>query len=139
MNATQADSIWLDRWFAPPRAHTVVLGLALLGITAASVGTGWQRMWLLLVLSPLVEECVFRAGMQEYLLTRLNSAFWAIVLTALAFGLLHAAVRADVSALVAIAPALLVGAVYARWRRLRWCVGLHAAMNGLWLCWSLTS
>jgi len=36
-------------------------------------------------------------------------------------------------------PALLIGAVYNRWRQLRWCVLLHAGMNAVWLAVMLTN
>jgi membrane protease YdiL (CAAX protease family) len=136
MNAVLTNQAWIKPWFAPLRTYAVLIGLALVGMAVASVGTGWQRIWLLLVLAPLVEECVFRAGLQEYLLARFDSAIWATALTALVFGLVHAAARADAAALVVAAPALLVGAVYWRWRKLRWCVGLHSVMNAIWLGWS---
>ena len=117
----------------------VALRLLLVGVggAAAHAGAGMQRVWVLLVLAPLIEEAVFRAGLQEALLRRWNAPLWANVFTALAFGLAHAAVRGDAAGFAVAVPALLIGAVYGRWRQLRLCVALHAAMNALWLTWGL--
>jgi hypothetical protein len=43
------------------------------------------------------------------------------------------AVRGDAAAFAVALPALAIGLVYSRWRQLRWCVALHAAMNAAWL------
>lgn len=95
------------------------------------------RLLVLLVAAPILEEAVFRAGIQEALL-RLPTAPWcANVTTAVLFGLAHAWLRADVSALAVVAPALLVGWVYTRTRRLLPCVLLHSALNAAWVTWRL--
>jgi membrane protease YdiL (CAAX protease family) len=94
---------------------------------------------MLLVLAPLLEETVFRAGLQEALLRHWRRRpCLANAMSAAAFGLAHAAVRADAAALAAALPALLIGAVYQRTGRLRYCIVLHAAMNAAWLGWSMT-
>jgi membrane protease YdiL (CAAX protease family) len=90
---------------------------------------------MLLLVAPVLEEAVFRAGLQDGLtrsrlaLSPLAAALW----TALAFGLVHAWARQDLMALGVALPALSLGLVYNRWHRLRWCVLLHAGMNALWL------
>ncbi|CAN5909043.1 hypothetical protein BH11PSE8_BH11PSE8_00260 [soil metagenome] len=109
-----------------------------------------HRLLLLLVVAPVVEESVFRAGLQE-LLRRLGSvsvhapviAFWpsraigselgANLFTALAFGASHALLQGAWTGFAVVLPALVIGAVYARTGRLRHCVALHAASNLLWL------
>ncbi|MDB5781774.1 JDVT-CTERM system glutamic-type intramembrane protease [Caballeronia mineralivorans] len=117
-----------------PLAAAGVLLLAL-----AASGHGSQRLAMLLVFAPLLEETVFRAGLQEALLRRWYCRpYLANAVTAAAFGLAHAAVRADAAAFAAALPALLIGAVYQRTGRLRHCVVLHAAMNAAWLGWSMT-
>jgi hypothetical protein len=128
----------------PPRVVTAggalaVGGLALaLCIVALSFAhLGFTRVCVLLLLTPLVEEAVFRAGLQEALLLRWNAPRLANLATALVFGLAHVVARGDPGAFVVVLPALLLGAVYGRWRRLRWCVALHAAMNGVWLAAAL--
>lgn len=114
----------------------LALSLLLAAMLATSSGAGLGRVAVLLVFAPLAEEAVFRAGLQEALLRRQGSALVANGLTALAFGLAHVLVRGDAGAFVVAAPALLIGAVYGRWRRLRLCVALHAAMNAVWLGWA---
>ena len=118
-------------------ASAGVVALAVLSATAVSAGPGVQRAWILLVLAPLAEEAVFRAGLQEYLLQRLRTPLVANGLTALAFALAHVATRGEWASFAVFVPALLIGAVYERWGRLRLCVVLHASMNALWLVWSL--
>ena len=121
-----------------PRGESafLLLSLLLVAALATSSGAGLGRIAVLIVFAPLAEEAVFRAGLQEALLRCQGSALFANGLTALAFGLAHVLVRGDGSALAAAGPALLIGAVYGRWRRLRLCVALHAAMNAVWLAWS---
>jgi len=98
-------------------------------------GLSWERVAMLLLLAPLIEEAVFRAGLQEWLLRRGLAPGRANVSTALAFAGLHALARLQWMAFAVALPALLVGSVYGRWRLLRWCVLLHAAFNGAWLAW----
>lgn len=107
------------------------------GMLASSDQVAPQRLLALLVFAPLVEEAVFRAGLQEFLLRRELGGRLANGITAVAFALGHLAVRAQAGALAVVVPALLIGAVYGRRRRLRHCVALHAALNALWLAWAL--
>lgn len=108
-----------------------LLAWALCGAALAWVGA--PRVLLLLLLAPVLEEATFRAGLHEMLLARRVTPAWTNVLVAIAFALLHLAVQGRWEALMVACPALLVGAAYNRWRRLRWCVLLHAAMNAAWL------
>ena len=121
-----------ERWplvgFAAIAAAAALLSLA---------GAELQRVSVLLVLAPMFEEAVFRAGLQEVLLRRGFSPRMAILATAATFSLTHVVLRGDVAAFVVALPALLVGAVYGRWRRLRLCIAMHCAMNAAWLGWSL--
>lgn len=89
--------------------------------------------FVLLIAAPVLEESLFRAGLHEALLRHGRAAWLANVLTAAAFGAAHVAVRGDAAAFAVALPALAIGLVYSRWRRLRWCVALHAAMNAVWL------
>lgn len=107
------------------------LALSIVVLSFAHVAP--MHVCVLVVLAPLVEEAVFRAGLQEAFLLRWNAPLLANVATALIFGLAHVAARGDLAAFWVTLPALLLGAVYGRWRRLRWCILLHAAINALWL------
>ncbi|MDE1948547.1 MAG: JDVT-CTERM system CAAX-type protease, partial [Burkholderiales bacterium] len=102
---------------------------------ATAAGLGASRLWMLLVFAPLFEECVFRAGVQEALLRRSVAPGVANLVTAALFGAVHVAMRGEASAWAVVLPALVVGAAYGRWRRLRICVVLHAAMNAAALAW----
>ncbi|MEP6875294.1 MAG: JDVT-CTERM system glutamic-type intramembrane protease [Burkholderiales bacterium] len=91
------------------------------------------RAGVLIVLAPLTEELVFRAGLHESLLRGLRAPWVANTLTALVFALAHVLARGEAAAFGVALPALLVGIVYQRWRRVWPCVLLHAAMNAIWL------
>ena len=118
---------------AGPASLAGVLAAALLMAAAVSAGNGAPRLLVLLVLAPLAEETIFRIGLDESLLRRGVRASTACVLAAVAFALAHAFVRGDPAALVVAVPAVCIGLVYGRTRRLRDAVALHAAMNAVWL------
>lgn len=124
--------------FTPWLLGSALAGAAWSGIAAAAGGDAAQRVWVLLVLAPLLEEAVFRAGAQECLLRRGAPAWVANVGTAVAFGLAHAALRGEWAGFAVAAPALLLGWVYSRSRRLLPCITLHALMNAVWLAMNLT-
>lgn len=93
----------------------------------------WHAWGLLLVLAPVLEEVVFRWGLQEALLARGLSARRAQGLTALAFAAAHLLLRGPSPwALATVVPAWCLGEVYTRWRRLAPCIALHALFNGVW-------
>ena len=125
--------------YDPGRAGSALGAAALIGagVLAVSGGVAWHQAFVLLVLAPLLEESVFRAGVQEWLMRSAATPFAASLVTALLFALAHVIARADWTQIVLAVPALLIGAVYARTRRLRHCVALHAAMNALWLLWAV--
>lgn len=89
----------------------------------------------LLVIAPVLEEIVWRAGLQEALLTRTRWPAAAINLgVAASFALAHALRAPDsVWAWLTLLPAWVIGQAYQHWRRLGPCIALHAAMNALWL------
>ena len=95
---------------------------------------GWALL-LLLVIAPVLEEIVWRAGLQEALLTRTRWPAASINLgVAASFALAHALRAPDsVWAWLTLLPAWVIGRAYQRWRRLGPCIALHAAMNALWL------
>ncbi|WP_159105885.1 JDVT-CTERM system glutamic-type intramembrane protease [Ideonella sp. B508-1] len=85
--------------------------------------------------APVLEETVFRAGLQDALLRRGASGAVSVLLTAGAFALAHALWRPGPWAWATALPALLLGGVYLRTRRLWPCIALHALFNALW--WGL--
>ncbi len=114
------------------RAAAALAVAALAGVAWVDGATG-VRLAVLLVVAPLAEEAVLRAGLHEALLRRAVAPALANLACALAFGLLHAVARGSPAALLVALPALLVGALYQRTRRLRDAVLLHAFFNALWL------
>jgi len=122
-----------------PGAALLLAGAALVitGVAHALTGSGLQRMWVLLMLAPLAEEAIFRSGVQESLLRSGVPHHYANALTAVLFGLAHVVLQGDISVFGVVLPALLVGALYWRTRRLLPCVLLHAAMNAVWVAWRL--
>jgi membrane protease YdiL (CAAX protease family) len=122
-------------------ARTACRATAALGVVLAGVATAPAAWVALLVIAPVLEEIVFRAGLQEQLLRRLQAkhaadAFAANALTAFAFAAAHLAVHASVLAALTAVPALLIGHVYQQQRRLAPCIALHALFNAIWLLWA---
>ena len=112
-------------WLGGAAAAAIVLAAAASTPPAQALG--------LLLAAPLLEEIVFRAGLQEALLRRTDSALMANVVTALAFAAAHGAVHADAQAALTAVPALAIGLLYQRRRRLAPCLALHALFNAAWL------
>ena len=123
-------------WRNPQAASVLLLALlaAMLGGASIAIGVPAWRALVLLVMAPVAEELVFRAGLHDGLL-RISVAPWlANLLTALAFGAAHMLLLGINSQTAFVwLPALLIGAAYNRWRRLRICIALHMAMNALWI------
>jgi len=109
------------------------LGLLLLALIAKIDGPAFWPIAVMLMISPLTEEIVFRAGIQETLQRLWRAPHMANLATALLFGTAHASVKGPAMALAILLPALLVGECYRRGLGLKVCVLLHAAMNAMWI------
>ena len=99
-----------------------------------------DALWLVLV-APVLEETVFRAGLQEELLrnARLRAAAGTVsanVFTAFAFAAAHLALQPGLLAGLTVLPALVIGVIYQRQRRIAPCIALHALFNAIWLLWA---
>lgn len=119
-------------------------GAGLLISTAAvaglKAGVPVARLLALLVIAPLAEELIFRAGLQRLLVARGWAPAPAIAGATLGFAVAHGLLQGPVQALLVMPPSLALGLLYAKTRRLRHCVVLHAGMNGAWiLAWLLAS
>ena len=86
----------------------------------------------LLLLAPVLEEWVVRAGLQEWLIRRTAIAPLPIpvALSAAAFALLHIGSGWQAAELV-LAPGLALALLYQRGRDWRWCALAHCGMNAL--------
>jgi membrane protease YdiL (CAAX protease family) len=98
----------------------------------------WHDALLLIVVAPLLEEIVFRGGIQEPLLRRLSPSHgaepWVVnVVTAIAFAAAHILTHLSFVSVLTVLPALVIGWLYQRTRRLAPCVALHAFFNAVWL------
>jgi membrane protease YdiL (CAAX protease family) len=95
------------------------------------------RLAMLLLIAPVLEEIVFRAGLQEALQRSLRSravaAGAATALTACAFAAAHWVVHPGLLAGLTFAPALLIGRLYQTHRCLAPCIAAHSLCNGLGL------
>jgi membrane protease YdiL (CAAX protease family) len=86
-------------------------------------------VWLrLLLLSPALEECVIRAGLQESLMRRDGSPARPVLVSTCAFALLHLG-SGWPHALAVAAPGLALALLYQRTRSWCWCTLAHGAMN----------
>ena len=84
----------------------------------------------LLLLAPVLEEWVIRAGLHAGLLRKGLAAHWTVALAAGAFSLLHAASGWFAMAAVFL-PGIALGLLY-QWRPdWRICAAAHSAMNAL--------
>lgn len=93
---------------------------------------GPALLLVLVVAAPLLEELVFRCGLQELLLVRVSPAA-ANACTAAAFAVAHGLTRSWSLAAAVLPAALALGWLYQRERRLAPCVAAHAAMNVAWI------
>lgn len=122
-------TVWLAVGLASP---LVAWGLVVLGRPLAAQG-GWPLVWALAG-SPLLEEWVYRAGVQTTLASRLSGQFaryaghWANLFTALLFVAVHSPVH-GVWAWAWIVPGLLLGELFRQAQRVWPCVCLHAWFN----------
>jgi len=120
------------------RRVTVLLALAVTFWTVSPSALPLSHASLsLLVLAPTLEEIVFRGGIQEWLLSRLGEAraVLANLLTAAVFAVAHVVVRPTLASLLTVLPALAIGLIYQRGRRLAPCIAAHIVFNGIWLLW----
>ncbi len=121
--------------FATPATLWFSVSIALVALVALIVTPA--PLVALLVLAPLLEETVFRGGIQHALLTRCGSApgarFAINLFTASVFAAAHLFEHPGVWGALTFLPALLIGAVYQGRRRLVPCVALHALFNAIWL------
>jgi membrane protease YdiL (CAAX protease family) len=117
-------------------------GLVLLaGLLALWMPSRW---WVLVVVAPVVEEIVFRAGLQEALTQQLKQSvlgrLWSVnLITALVFAGAHWAMQHTPLAALTVLPALLLGWLYQRHRSLALCIFLHAGFNAIWLLLTQTA
>jgi membrane protease YdiL (CAAX protease family) len=116
-------------------AYALALGaLAIAAVALAAASANPWPLFVSLLIAPALEEMVFRAGLHDGLLRGGAAPWQANLLTALAFSVAHMLLRGlSLQTVLVLLPALLIGAAYNRWQRLRICIALHMAMNALWI------
>lgn len=101
------------------------------------------RILATLMTAAVIEEVIFRLGIQEHLLRRaespqrtgtamLSGPSVANLLTASVFGLAHGLLRSWTLAFATLPAALALGWLYQRRRRVGPCIALHALLNLAW-------
>lgn len=89
----------------------------------------------LLLLAPILEELVVRAGLQQYVIGRfyhsgISAKLMPVLISATAFSVLHMASGWDV-VLTVFLPGLLLAMMYQATRDWRLCALTHAVFNGV--------
>jgi uncharacterized protein len=87
---------------------------------------------------PIVEELVFRAGLQKILMHQKWPGLTANGIVSLIFSLAHYALSGNPVMLAVFVPSLLLGWIYQKTDSLVWVVGLHSFFNSAFLvgmCW----
>jgi uncharacterized protein len=107
-----------------------ILELALLSLPTD--GITWQQGVLLLLIAPVFEEYVLRAGLHSRMSGLVRAKWLRVGLVAVAFGAIHLP-RGWVLAIGVIPAGVLLGWVYERSISWRQCALLHSALNGVWL------
>lgn len=126
----------MSDWRIPATASVLPLALmaVALGCVSIAIGVPAWRALVLLLLAPAAEEVVFRVGLHDALLHNGVAPRLANLLTALTFTVAHLLLLgANPQTVLVVFPALLIGAAYNRWQRVRICIAMHMAMNALWI------
>ena len=98
-----------------------------------SIALPWQTLGLLVIISPVLEEMLFRGVMQSWLRRRLSMGIGALtlanMLTSLAFAAAHLLMQQTVFAALTFFPSLMLGVLYDRRSSIPLCAAIHAYYN----------
>jgi uncharacterized protein len=86
----------------------------------------------LLLWGPIVEELVFRAGLQKWLVQKV-SPYLANCIASGVFALMHYALSGNPVSLAVFVPSLFLGWVYQKTNSLAWVIGVHMLFNLIFL------
>jgi membrane protease YdiL (CAAX protease family) len=89
----------------------------------------------LLLWGPVVEELVFRAGLQKWLTHRLSSGWLANSITSFLFAGVHYALSGLPATWLVIVPSIVLGWVYSKTNSLALVIALHASFNLVFMAW----
>jgi membrane protease YdiL (CAAX protease family) len=93
----------------------------------------------LLLWGPIVEEIVFRAGLQRRLMGYFHNHWTANGIASVAFSLMHFVLSPNVGSLMVFAPSVILGWVYQYTGKVAWSIGLHSAFNLLFISYLCSS
>jgi len=117
-------------------APVVWLGLLLLGLSRSSAFPGWRTVVLIAVVSPILEEIVFRGGLQFWLVQKAPFArrivfgiTLANVCVSALFALFHLFNQAPIWAAAVFVPSLVFGWAMDRYKSVLPCIALHMLYN----------
>lgn len=110
-------------------------------VATTSWGLQWQaqecldaRLYFKLLLwGPVVEELVFRAGLQKWLIRQRVHPHLANGMASTVFALMHYALSANPASLAVFIPSIALGWIYQKTNSLAWAIGLHVFFNLLFL------
>ena len=98
----------------------------------------WQAFLIFCVVSPVIEEVLFRGYCQRYLASsKMGQKSWhwisaANLITTALFALTHAIMRDGITALLVLLPSLYLGMIKDRTQSLVLCILVHAFWNMGW-------
>jgi uncharacterized protein len=95
-------------------------------------GITWQQGVLLLLIAPVFEEYVLRAGLHRQMSGLISSKWLRLGLVAIVFGAIHLP-RGLAICLAVLPTGLLLGWLYEKSLSWRQCAIVHSALNGIWL------
>lgn len=94
--------------------------------TVTTFGPVWSQILITVVMAPLIEEILFRGIILQRLLETMSHPWWAIVVSALIFAVVHL----DPVRIVLLLPiGLFLGVMYRRFDSIVPGIALHAAWN----------
>ena len=114
----------------------VIFIMDILGIKDFHIhGINSYSFLLLVILSPVCEEVIFRIGLQNFILSKNNKRLgfisYANIITALTFCLFHTINQSFLWSLAVFVPALVFGYFYEKKRSVWAPIGLHVFYNAI--------
>lgn len=87
----------------------------------------------LLLWGPVVEELVFRAGLQKWLVQKTTRVHVSNCISSTVFALMHYGISGNLLSLAVFLPSLALGWAYQTTNSIAWAMGLHMLFNLVFL------
>jgi membrane protease YdiL (CAAX protease family) len=127
--------MWCSRWMwvlaAIPMCAFATTNLGLLLQPQECQDT--RLYFKLLLWGPVVEELVFRAGLQKWLTQKTASPLVANSVTSAVFALVHYVISGNPASLAVFMPSLALGWAYQKTNSIVWTTGMHMLFNLVFL------